>query len=484
MVFQRFAVWMALVIGLSSPSLVFAKKYFVAQTSNASDDNSGTSRRPWRTISAAAQRAGAGDTVIVRDGDYRTEDTGWGAGVIPLLQSGTAKKVIRFEAAAGADPLIFRFLLKDAAHIKISGFHHSNLPFCNVPNWRDMPCIVRDEVREERPDFTAPWEERREQVEAEFSTYFNLIQNLDYETAIELENCTAVELENNVIDGYWAGIQCRHCDQITIERNQISHCAYGIFAWRPAPALTNSIIRHNVISHSLDNGIDLREDSHNVLVDQNWVRYSGRSHIVFQNGVSDCTMRNNVVQLGGYYAESMEYPGSSALNMHSSSTGNVIEGNFSAYQVDLTNVDGNGIILDSMHDGASATVRYNFVYRNMGDGLNTTLSPNALVHGNTFMQNGYSATEYRRGAGIKLARDQDINQTIVCNNFLLNRVAGIISYHIIDQQQQIDGNFYWTWFTPLIWDGYEGDDRAYRNLRSIRRNTGWERVGWGIGFWF
>lgn len=484
MVLQHFGILVACVTSLACPTAAFAKKYYVAQTSNASDENSGNARKPWRTISAAVQRAKPGDQVIVCDGDYRTEDTGWGVGVIPILQSGTKSKLIRLEAAAGAKPLVFRFLLKDAAHLSISGFQYSNLTFSNLPNWQDMPCIVRDEEFEERPDYSLPWEARRAQVEAEFATYFELITTLDFQTAIELENCNAIELKNNTIDGYWAGIQCRHCDQITIDSNQISHCAYGVFAWRPAPALTNSVIRNNRISQSLDNGIDIREGSDNVLVEQNCVSYSGRSHIVFQNGVRNSKIRNNLVQLGGYYSESMEFPGSSALNIHSSGSGNSMEANFAAYQIDLTQVDGNGIILDTMTDGASATICYNFLCRNMGDGLNTTLSPNALIFGNTFVENGHNASGYRRGAGIKLSRNQDINQTIVCNNFLFNRVAGIISYLIIDQQQQIDRNIYWTRGTPLIWDGFEENDRAYRSIREVRRNTGWERLGWAIVFGF
>ncbi len=481
---SRFRTTVMLLLAIANgSSYAQAETYYVTQSSRASDDNNGSSRRPWRTISAAAQRAQAGDTVFVAAGDYRDEDTGWGLGVIPLLNSGTQSQPIRFRTNWGARPLVSRMFLKDCSHVIVEGFHFSGACFEEMPGWTDMPTIVRDTVAPERPDYEQPWENRQEQVEAEFATYFGLIHLLEYRSAIDVENGVGIKLTNNIIDGYWAGIQCRHCERVTIACNRISHSVNGIFTWQ-SPALVDSEISFNTITHSLDNGIDIREGSQNVRVDQNYVSLSGRSHIAFLNGVSDSRVRNNVVTYGGYYSESMEYPGSSAINIHSSLSGNVVQGNLAAYQVDLTEVDGNGIILDLMRDGASVTVRNNILWRNMGDGLNTTISPNAVIKSNSFIENGYGAQGYRRGAGIKLARNEDLQQTILNNTFLFNRAAGIMSYHIIDQQKDINRNQYITLFAPMIWDGYSEDDRAYHTLRAIRSRTPWERNGWGISLYW
>jgi hypothetical protein len=462
---------------VSCGGFAHAHTYYVSSSSKASDENSGTSRRPWRTISVAAKRAQAGDTVIVSSGDYRNEDTGWGTGVIPFLNSGTRSRPIQFRAERGSRPLVNRMFLKDCAYVSIEGFQFSGLRFDRVTGWRDMPCIVRDAASDECPDYTQPWEQRQEQIGSEFATYFRLVRQLEYITGIDVENCHDIKLENHRIDGFWAGIQCRHCERVKIASNRISHCVSGIFAWQPAPALVDSEICGNTITQSLDNGIDIREYSENVRIHDNVVSFSGRSHIALQNGVSNSRVRNNATLWGGYYSESMEYPGSSAINVHSSLSGNIVEANLIGYQIDLTGVDGNGVILDRMIEGSSVIVRNNIIWRNMGDGLNTTLSPGAFISKNSFIENGYGAHGYRRGAGIKLSRDDDMRHTIVSNEFLFNRVAGIMSYHIIDQQKSIDRNYYASWSVPLIWDGYAENDSAYYTLREVRQHTPWEDSG-------
>lgn len=85
------AAGLLLLAGLSTQ----AAQYFVAQRDpQASDQGPGSSGRPWKTLSHAAQKAGAGDQVLVRDGIYRES--------IVLKTSGTEAAPIRFEAATGA----------------------------------------------------------------------------------------------------------------------------------------------------------------------------------------------------------------------------------------------------------------------------------------------------------------------------------------------------------------------------------------------
>ena len=91
----RCAGWLVLASGVS----VSAATYEVAQRSpQASDDGDGTRERPWKTISRAAEKAGPGDTVVIRDGIYREH--------VAVKTSGTAQAPIRFEAAPGAHAVL------------------------------------------------------------------------------------------------------------------------------------------------------------------------------------------------------------------------------------------------------------------------------------------------------------------------------------------------------------------------------------------
>lgn len=71
-----------------------AATYEVAQQHpRAADDGPGTQEQPWKTLSAAAQRVSAGDTLIIRGGVYRER--------VVLKASGTPEMPIRFAAAPG-----------------------------------------------------------------------------------------------------------------------------------------------------------------------------------------------------------------------------------------------------------------------------------------------------------------------------------------------------------------------------------------------
>ncbi|MCP3915429.1 MAG: hypothetical protein GY711_07735 [bacterium] len=122
-------------------------------------------------------------------------------------------------------------------------------------------------------------------------------------------------------------------------------------------------------------------------IEHNRVLYSAISHIGVMAGSVDCTVQRNLVGHGGFYSETMRHPGSSAINIHSSGSGIVVDGNFSAYQHDLTEIDGNGFIADLMEDGGSVLFRNNVAWRNAGAGLNFTESPGCVVVGNVFSRN-------------------------------------------------------------------------------------------------
>lgn len=453
--------------------------YHVSSARTASDRNPGTAERPMRTIAAAIARAKPGDTVLVAGGDYRREDSGWGPGVIPVQRSGTSEQPVLIQGESGAEPIVSVFRLEQVKHVKISGFHFRHADFGDWGPWQDMPQIVRDvPLDPAQPiDFSQDWSQRQAAVEAMFATYFAIVQGLDYRTAIDVSSSQQVVVEGNTIRGYWAGIQCRGSQMVQIENNTISHCVNGIYTWQPTPSLLDGLIQGNRISQCLDNGIDVREGAERVRIVGNQVTYSGRSHISLLGNTRDCVIEGNRVAYGGYYSESMEYPGSSAISVHSSYS-TLVKDNCASYQVDQTHIDGNGLILDLLREGAVVTVTGNHLFRNSGSGLNTTASPQAVIEGNYFVENGWRSSDRRNGAGIKLSRNEDIQQTIRNNVFSGNRVAGIVAYKLMSLQREIDANtYYQSVGVPLIWDGYETDENQYKSLGEVQRVTRWESRG-------
>ena len=468
-----FYVWVSLFCVLASDA--HARKYFVTRGPQGADSNDGTSHSPLRRIATAIRRATPGDKVIVMGGDYRQEGSGWGKGIIPIVdKDASSGATIEIRPAVGATATLGRILIRRSSNIRIQGFQFAGTKFERVANWQDMPTTVRDSFSTNRPDFTGPYEDRAGQIENEFQTYLGLINTLRDTPAIELEDSTRIVVRDTIVDGYFAGVQCRNSSQVRVFNNQFSHNVYGVVAWE---GLIDSDIYGNKITQSLDNGIDIRGSSRSVLIQDNDVSYSGHSHVVLLDGVSKCRVLANDVYYGGYYSETLEYPGNSAISVNDCGQGIFVENNWVAFERDSTGIDGNGIILDLMRGGSRVTVRENFVWQNEGAGLNTTESPNALIIGNVFLENGFGPTQNSRGAGIKFSRAGDVDQTATGNRLLFNYSAGIQSSGTIAAQRRIDENLYRTEGTPLIWDSENPSTGTFFTIESIRSELGWELSG-------
>ena len=170
---------------LCTPS--FAREYTVAKTAGASDDNLGTADSPLRTIGAAVSKAGPGDVVTVLPGDYRSENTGYGVGVIPIMKSGTLTKPIRVQAGGDGDVTVRTFLGANCRDVIIEGFQVRGLDLSTVSGWRPMPSVVRTPNPElPRPDYSQPFETREAQIRSEFAVYFSVIDQLDFSSGIDL----------------------------------------------------------------------------------------------------------------------------------------------------------------------------------------------------------------------------------------------------------------------------------------------------------
>ena len=300
-----------------------------------------------------------------------------------------------------------------------------------------------------------------------------------YTSGIEVSDSREIVVADNTFRFYTYGVQVANgSSHVLIEDNEFTYCQNGIFTWEPDPAITDSTIRGNTFRQSFNNGMMVRETPTGVLVEGNDLAYSGTSHITLLNGGTRCTIRGNVAQFGGYYTETMEFPGSTAISVHTSHEGNVVENNFAAYHVDPTTYDGNGYTADLMRDGAGVTFRNNIAYRNMGSGIRTIESPNCVLLHNTLVENGHLQVDPRVGAGISLARDEDVGHVIANNLLIDNLTAGIKSSFTIEAQARIDYNLYATADgTPYLWDSDLFGKRSYQTLEAIRSATGWEAHG-------
>jgi len=267
---------------------VNAATYHVATNADGASDNNdglsistdGASTGPWKTLSKAASVAIAGDTVLVYDGDYRSEDTGSGPGTINIANSGnSADQQIEFKVADGNEAFVDTILVHEKRWISLSGLTFIN-PDYNLPaTWRDMPEIVVDE---DIPlDFEVDFETREPAVRQRFRTYMGIKDELHgvFSNAIDIKSSENITVKYNTIQRYAFGIQVRsNSSNITIEHNDISYCFEGIFTWRPAPSISDSVIRNNRLRQNFNNGMMVREFANNVLIENNNIHYSGTSH--------------------------------------------------------------------------------------------------------------------------------------------------------------------------------------------------------------
>jgi len=107
-------------------SRAVAASYYVAPT--GSDANSGSVESPFASVQRAQEAAVAGDTVWIRGGTYRMDESkiAWRrrgrAQVILLNKSGSAEKPIRYSAFEGEQP-VFDFSEVKPARQRVTAFH-------------------------------------------------------------------------------------------------------------------------------------------------------------------------------------------------------------------------------------------------------------------------------------------------------------------------------------------------------------------------
>jgi hypothetical protein len=146
-------------------SSLHAVTYQVAQLDpKASDDGPGTSQQPWKTVTKAAQTAGPGDIVVIRDGIYRER-------IIAKI-NGTPQKPIRFDAAPGS-------------HVVLTGADR-------LTGWQ--------KANDNRPSYSITWPYR-------FITWSKRMAHPDDDYHLLIGRCEQVAIDNYLLHQVLEGNQ-------------------------------------------------------------------------------------------------------------------------------------------------------------------------------------------------------------------------------------------------------------------------------------
>lgn len=234
---------MLLIFFLTAASVNAAIYYVDQNHPKASDENPGTEDLPWKTINKAAQTLEAGDTVLIKQGEYHAggDPAKWATPALNPVNSGTQTNPIIFKAYPGH-------------WVKIRGN-----PTPIGANNRDY--IVWDgfilETGEETLKSDHP--EREGGVRISNATGV-IIQNCeiighyipttDNHSGISLGNTYNTIIRNCIIHGFKgdsknsAGIKYYDNKNVTVENCEIYDCTTGIHDKRDGE---NNIYRYNII---------------------------------------------------------------------------------------------------------------------------------------------------------------------------------------------------------------------------------------------
>ena len=446
-----------------------AAHYYVSL--NGSDGNTGQIERPFKTIKHAISKLKPGDALYIRAGDYRQDSPGWDHGYIDGLK-GTSTDPILISAYPQETPIFSKFTIKNSEWLELKGFHITGYQPL-LDNWKDLPEIVIDDldIGAIKPD--EPRESREMKIRRKYSTYMRIRDNDDnsWKSGITLKNTHNCLITDTEISKFRAGITLiEGSSNNRISKNKIHHTINGIFTTGDSIAISaeNNIISHNHFFQNLFSAVRLRRNAKGNLVEHNLSEYSGVQHMDTHTGGSNNIFRNNTLLYGGYYAETMRNPGPSGISVHSGGPGNVVEGNFIAFQIDVTGNDGGGIITD--YTDHQTIVRNNVLYRNMGHGFVSTHSGKNIVVHNVFAENGFNSS--KRRFGIAMSKKEDVKHIIANNIFYKNKSGGMTFNGRLNRQEFIDYNLFYQPQTPLVTDKFSKKDTRYYDLQSYRNATG------------
>lgn len=443
---------------LSSGELSRLTYYVSAEGSD--ETGTGQSNAAWKSIEFALSQMSPGDTLMIGPGDYSEEMDGWlsvdlNFVTLKAVENGTA---------------VFGYLsLSEVEGVTLDGLRFEGPHGGILP---DFPSVVVDDTNVVL-DFYEDWSVRESDTRQKYATYFTQYDAYynDWSEGIVIRESEEISVQNCSVFGHTVGIYViDNCENIRILSNHVEDCYIGIYGdlYTTGNSVVQASVASNFVSQCLSEGICFRY-ADQVEIFANTCEYQGLSHILLQKDSENCTIRNNTCRYGGYYSETMDYPGSSAVNIHFCAGGNVIDGNDISYQYDTTAFDGNGIILDYTPDGG--TVVNNLIYYNQGSGITMTHSGNAVIANNTCAENGLNSLDVYNSAGIRFSGSDSVSNTVANNLLLSNSVCGVFSDGLLSEQRFLDYNFYSE--DLAVWDGWDlvDWDKQYSNVVAIQTNT-------------
>ena len=377
---------------------------YVATTPGASDSNDGASlayvsgtHGPWRTIGHAALVALPGDIVHVSTGTYPEN--------VSIGTSGTSSAPIRFESVAiGVSPVVSSFSLSGRQHLSFRGFTVVG-PKILPSNWHDMPAAVIDSGAVVINQNVSWGSGRAQAVWTKYATYMHtwyyVFYGSNYSAYTEgflIRGSSYITIAQNTISLHTVGVDADDgSSHLVIDGNDAFHCNIGIWnGGSGSPPFYSSVISRNHCHQNLVYGLEVRAGASSITVQDNLCEYNALCQIMLNSGAYNCLVQNNTARYGGYYAETMEYPGPSAFDLYGVGSGNVVDGNLAEFQLDSTQFDGNGFIADT--SGYPITFTNNVAYKNSGRGIALTKTSYNKVFNNTLVGNGYGLSSGRGSA--------------------------------------------------------------------------------------
>lgn len=284
-----------------------AATYYVATDGNNS--NSGSSTQPWRTIQFAADRAVAGDTVVVRPGQYVGFVLGW-----DFPQNGTAAQPITFRGESGAI-INSRNLrtpdginLEGASYIVIEGFTVTGLPRAGIRSVLNHHVTIRNNIGDQNNSWG---------ILTGFSDDLLIEGNTMTRSAVEHgiyvgNSGDRPTIRGNIIWGNRANGIHINSDRFAggdgvisnalVEENIIYNNGLGGGSGINCDGVQNSIIRNNLLYDNHASGISLYKidgaqgASGNLVINNTIVQASdGRWAINISDGSINNTIRNNIM---------------------------------------------------------------------------------------------------------------------------------------------------------------------------------------------
>ena len=404
------------------------KVYYVAP--NGSDGNSGTFNAPFMTITAALNKAVAGDTVIARGGTYNER--------INFPKSGTSEKRITLKAYAGEKPVI------DGSSITVTGW---------------MALVTLNAVRY----ITLEGFDICNLFSSAFNTDPEGIFINGNSKDITIKNCNIYNIKNSASVSNWRSghaIFIIGNGSAAISNIVITGCTVHDTQTGTSENITLAgnidgfDINHNTIYNTENIGIIIAGGD-NLNPNGNVATNYARNGVISDNVLYNIDMSRGPVQNGDHGAIAIYVCGGA---------GTVVERN-RVYNSDRAI----GLVSESnTYATKNCIVRNNFIYNcwrtgiYMGDYLNYTHggTKNCYVVNNTLFQNNRVAGAFGEIEGeIRLTEYCDSN--VIKNNIVYGRAGDVLvhKYTTTGSNNIIDNNLYYTAGTAKwIWNGTEYTD--------------------------